>query len=266
MPKFTRLAVLALVAAGIGCSNGVDVDDVPLGSAVQLVRDDGALVEGTLAARTNDDVTVATGETKRDVPRGEIADLEVVDKSAPMPPPPAAATYREVVLPEGSALHLELQTPLDTSTAGVGDRVSARLADPIRASGRDVLPAGAEVSGRVTSVEPAGKVKGRATLAIEFTDVTARGETMPIAARFAAVAPASTKEDAKKIGIPAAGGAVLGAILGGGKGAAIGAAIGGGAGTGAVLLTPGDEIRLGDGARLSVTLMEAMTVKIPIER
>ena len=55
--------------------------------------------------------------------------------------------------------------------------------------------------------------------------------------------PATKKDDAIKIGAPAAGGAIIGAIVGGGKGAAIGAAAGGGAGTAVVLSTRGKEIR-----------------------
>ena len=45
------------------------------------------------------------------------------------------------------------------------------------------------------------------------------------------MAEATKKDDAVKIGAPAAGGAIIGAIAGGKKGALIGAAIGGGAGT-----------------------------------
>ena len=61
------------------------------------------------------------------------------------------------------------------------------------------------------------------------------------------VAPATKASDAKTIGIPAAGGAVLGAVLGGKKGAAIGAAVGGGAGTAVVLTTAGKEVGLASG-------------------
>ena len=43
------------------------------------------------------------------------------------------------------------------------------------------------------------------------------------------VAPATKKKDALTIGLPAAGGAVVGALVDGKKGAGIGAAVGGGA-------------------------------------
>jgi len=76
------------------------------------------------------------------------------------------------------------------------------------------------------------------------------------------LAPATKRQDAAKIGLPAAGGAVIGAITGGKKGAAIGAAAGGGAGTAVVLSTRGREVRLGPGAAVSVRLLEPVTLRV----
>jgi len=266
MMTLSRGLTLALATVSIGCSSGVDLDEVPVGAEVQLVRDDGALVEGTLAARTEEQVTVESGATTRDVPRTEIVDLKVVEPDAPPPPPPPAATFREVTVPAGTTLAIELGTTIDTGTSAVGDPVEATLAEAVMVEGSEVLPARATVSGQVASVQAAGKVKGRASLALAFESVYADGESYPIAARFEAVAPATKTEDAKTIGIPAAGGAVLGAILGGKKGAAVGAAIGGGAGAGAVLMTPGDEVRIATGTTLSVAIGTPIVVKVPIRR
>ena len=85
----------------------------------------------------------------------------------------------------------------------------------------ETLPAGSTIKGSVAEVKAAGKVKGRASLALAFTNVVAHDEVYPIDARFEIVAPATKKKDAQKIGIPAAGGAIVGGILGGGKGAAL---------------------------------------------
>jgi hypothetical protein len=68
------------------------------------------------------------------------------------------------------------------------------------------------------------------------------GERYPI--RTSAVgrtAPRTRKNDAVKIGAPAAGGALIGALVGGTKGAFIGGAAGDGAGTAVVLSTRGKE-------------------------
>jgi hypothetical protein len=79
---------------------------------------------------------------------------------------------------------------------------------------------------------------------------------------WVAVAPATKKQDAMKIGIPAAGGALVGALVDGKKGAGIGAAVGGGAGTAVVLTTRGKDVRIGRGATLAVRLREPLTIRI----
>jgi hypothetical protein len=65
-----------------------------------------------------------------------------------------------------------------------------------------------------------------------------------------------------KIGLPAAGGAIVGGIVGGKKGAGIGALAGGGGGTAVVLSTRGKEVRVGRGALLSVRLTAPLTVTV----
>jgi hypothetical protein len=266
MVRIPRSLAAAAVAVCLGCSPAFDLDEVPVGSDVQLTREDGGLVEGRLLDRTPERVTVDVGTATRDIAREEIADVRVVEADEPPPPPPPAARFREVTLPEGTALQLELLSAVNTGTSAVGDSVVATLAEPVSIEGAEVLPGGARVTGEVLAVQPAGKVKGRASLALVFTSVDSDGETYPISARFEMVAPATKADDAKKIGIPAAGGAVLGAILGGKKGAAVGAAVGGGAGTAVVVMTPGDEVRLAEGTTLKVTLADAVDVRVPIQR
>jgi hypothetical protein len=75
-------------------------------------------------------------------------------------------------------------------------------------------------------------------------------------------APATKRDDALKIGVPAGAGAVIGALADGKKGAAIGSAVGGAAGTGVVLSTRGKDVRLGRGAPVAVRLLQAVRVSI----
>ncbi len=122
------------------------------------------------------------------------------------------------------------------------------------------------VRGAVTAVKASGRVQGRASLALQFSSIGANGDSYPIAAGISSEAPATKANDAKTIGIPAAGGAILGALLGGKKGAAIGAGVGAGAGTAVVLSTSGAEIRWPAGTSLSVTLDQDVDVHVPIRR
>jgi hypothetical protein len=131
-----------------------------------------------------------------------------------------------------------------------------------------VIPAGSEVGGVVTDATRSGKVKGRAHLAVRFDSLTLQGgdtanERYQIATSpVGRTAPATKKKDAMKIGVPAAGGALIGALVGGKKGAGIGTAIGGGAGTAVVLDTRGQEVRMGRGAGLTLQLAEPLTVRV----
>ena len=77
-------------------------------------------------------------------------------------------------------------------------------------------------------------------------------------------AEATKGSDAKKVGIGAGAGAVIGAIAGGGKGAAIGTAVGGGAGAGMVVATKGKEIEIEAGTALKTTITAAVKINAPM--
>ena len=127
------------------------------------------------------------------------------------------------------------------------------------------IPAGSAVSGIVTSARRSGKVKGRAYVAMRFSNLTPRGDAESYRMDTRTVgrlAPATKRNDAIKIGAPAAGGAIVGGLVGGGKGAAIGAAAGGGAGTAVVLSTRGKEVRLGRGATVLVRLAQPLHLRV----
>ena len=174
--------------------------------------------------------------------------------------------YREVTIPSGTTLSLELKTAVASDTSKVEDQVRASLRTPVVVDGVQALPAGAAVLGHVTSAARAGKVKGRASVAFRFNsiDVPGAGSESISTATVSRMAAATKKKDATKIGIGAGAGAAIGAIVGGGSGAAKGAAIGGAAGTGAVLATRGDEVRLGPGAPVTTRLTAPLTVRVPV--
>ena len=265
MTTLWRTFIIAVAATAAACDRTPRVDDMPIGSEVQLTRQDGAFVEGTLKARDEKDIQVAVGSSTRSIPRESIAEVRVVDPDKPAEPP-AAARFREYTIPAGTRLSLTLGTAVNSANDKAESPVEATLKEPVSVNGTDVLPEGARLRGIVSAVAPAGKVKGRAHVTLQFRDVSAHGEIYPIDARWAMTAPDTKKKDAMKIGVPAAGGAALGAIIGGKKGAAIGAGVGGGAGTAAVLMTPGDEVVLPVGRALSVDLDSAVDVRVPLQR
>ena len=289
--------VLALAAVTvIGCSNGQAKGpalEVKPGSDVTLRKTDGVTVSGRLVEVQPDQVIVEmrNGE-KKPVARAQIAsvqadvkaleevkpaaDVKPADamRSAETPRPAEAAVekaaddrpkYREVTIPTGTVLPVELQSAVASDTSNIEDPVRATLRRAIVIDGVQALPAGTAVLGHVTAAERSARVKGRARIAFRFTRLDPPGDAERVTIQTGVIsrlAAATKKQDAAKIGGGAVGGAIIGGILGGGDGAAKGAAIGGAAGTGVVLSTRGKEVRLGPGADVAVTLQAPVTVRV----
>jgi hypothetical protein len=188
---------------------------------------------------------------------------ESTTEAKPEAKTPEAPVYKEVTIPSGTTLRLDLKSSVASDTSKVEDTVRAALRQAVVVNGETVLPAGTELVGTVTDVARSGRVKGRARVAYRFSTLRHDSERYDITtATIAHEAQATKKKDATKIAIGAGAGAALGAILGGGSGAAKGAAIGGGAGTGVVLATRGDEVRRGPGADVSTRLTAPLTVRV----
>jgi hypothetical protein len=289
--------VLGLTVAISGCARH-EALEIPAGSDVTVQKKDGVNVQGKLVETKAQEVVLESRDgVKRIVPRSEIAAIKATPvedaakepaPAAPAPPAPPVAPqpddkgdkahkdpagnvpeYREVTLPSGTSLPLELKTAVASDTSKVEDPVRAALRNPVTVEGVQALPAGTDVLGHVTAVERSGKVKGVASVAFRFNtiDLPGEGGRQPISTATISHAAATTKKkDATKIGIGAGAGAAIGAIVGGGGGAAKGAAIGGAAGTGAVLATRGDEVRLGPGAAITAKLTAPLTVRVAVSR
>ena len=190
-----------------------------------------------------------------------------VDSAAPVAPAHVARLQvsRQVTIPAGTVLHLRVNRGFGSAISRVEDSVPATLVSPIVIGGRTVLPAGSVASGYVVQATRPGKVKGRGRVAVRFTRITPAGDDTRYNMQtrsWAAVAPATKKKDALTIGLPAAGGAVVGGLVKGKKGAGIGALVGGGAGTAAVLSTRGKDVSIGRGATLRVPLTAPLTITV----
>jgi hypothetical protein len=226
---------------------------------------------GPAVAETTGGTAPPTAASAAAAPAGTSA-LEAVPATpsvgGPSVPEPAAArepAYREVTLPAGTSLPIDLRTTVASDTSHVEDRVTAALRQPVAVRGVEALPTGTRLLGHVTAADRSARVKGRARVGFRFTSLDLPGDGGKTPIRTSSVvrlAPATKKEDAMKIGGGAAGGAVIGAILGGGGGAAKGAAIGGAGGTGVVLATRGKEVRVPAGTNLIVRLESPITVRV----
>ena len=163
-------------------------------------------------------------------------------------------------LPVGTVLPVTFETTVSSATSHPEEKVLARLRQPVRV-GAVTLPEGSELRGHVISVRRSGKVKGRASLSLAFTQLIANGKTYALGTRrISLLAPETHGKDAKIIGGGAGAGALIGAIADGKSGAAKGALVGGGAGTGVVLATRGKEVSIPAGSRWRVRLVRPLVV------
>jgi hypothetical protein len=295
------VAALALTSA---CARESASLEIKPGSTVTLEKKDGVVVAGRLVEVKPEHVVVETAGGRREIARADIASLRAdtavttapalpaatpssASSSAPAAgstsasgrpvgsagsasaaasdPRPAVPEYREVTLPAGTVLPVELTTAVGSDSSHVEDAVRGTLRRAVTAEGVQAFPVGTAVSGVVTAVERAGRVKGRALVAFRFNTIDPPGDAERLSMRTDTVnreGQATKKTDAAKIGGGAAGGAIIGGILGGGDGAAKGAAIGGAGGTGVVLATRGKEIHRGPGADVTTKLTAPVTVRV----
>ncbi len=206
---------------------------------------------------------------------GSLASCSQPQQQQAQSPPPAAGEAAKspgaptearqpalVFLPAGTRVEVRLSQALSSAENKAGDAFDATLDKEIVVDGKTVIPRDTDVIGKVASAIGSGRVKGRAKMSINLTEIRIAGKTYPIRTNILTfVAQGTQKQDAVKVGAGAAVGAVIGALAGGGKGAAIGAAAGGGAGTGVVLATKGKEVKFAPEQNFSFVLREDL--KIP---
>ncbi len=258
-----RLAYLAVVMAlGAACTQQSPQQQAPAAGQDAAAPAAPAASSGGAAASTpaaGQPAAAAAGSAAA-TPAASSAGTRATPAAPPKP------TFKEVTIPAGTALSVTLDTAVASDTSKPEDAVRGKLAKAIVIDGVEAIPAGSEVAGSVLEAAPSGRVKGRASFAFRFERITVRNERHDIRTPRIAREAAPTKgEDAKKVGIGAGAGAIVGAIAGGGKGAAIGGAIGAGAGGGVVMATKGDEVRLAPGTAVSTTLQDAIKVLVPID-
>jgi hypothetical protein len=262
-PTYARVAItLNAIVVGIAltaaCTRTEALEEMPTGTEVTVMTQDGTLVRGKIAKVETDTVTL-TGERPNSttrVTRTSISEVKRVNDRTPAP------VARTITVPDNTVLNVTLGTALASDTSRVEESVTGSLASPVEVDGETVIPSGATVTGYVTNAKESGNVKGRAQLGLRFTRLQTGSVTYDIDTRpLSYVADDNKKDDAIKIGVGAAAGAVIGAITGGKKGAAIGTAVGAGGGTAVVLATDGDEIRLAQGRSLKVSLTNPLTIR-----
>jgi hypothetical protein len=235
-------------------------------------------------AMTTVDSTLALGGQPSDVPPpgptpGEQYSPPPGAPSTGTPQSPAPKTTRPptsstpgrskgpamVTVPAGTAIELELSTPLNTKTATANQEFTATVAEDVEMDGQVVIPRGATVNGHVLVTQRSGKASGKAYMQLAYDDIAFGGKTYTVeSVGDTMFGKGGSGKDAKMIGGGAAAGAVIGGLLGGSAGSAVkGAVVGAAGGTAASLLTRGPDLDLKAGKKVNLTLESSLQVPKP---
>ncbi len=182
----------------------------------------------------------------------------------------AAQTAGEVVLPEKTRISLQLNDHLSTKTNVEGDHFTANVIAPVYSGDRLIIPNGCVVTGSISRVLRAGRLKAKAMMSLHFESirVPGRGELSMVAslARVdtegnGGVQTESTVQGERSIGGdiarilgPGLTGAGIGGLTHGGKGAAIGAGVGAAVGAAIIFSTRGKDIEMKRGSTMDIVL------------
>ena len=196
----------------------------------------------------------------------------------------------EITIPAGTRIPIALKNTISTKGNREGDPIYAQSTFPVVVNDRIIVPAGTYVQGKISSIKPAGHIKGRAEVLIHFTTlIYPSGYTVLLPGSIEnapGVDNAKVKDkegtiqgDSNKgktaatIAGPAADGALTGAVIRGGEGALIGAGIGGAIGTAIAALSHGNEVKMPPGTTLEVVLQRDVAVdgsrisaSVPVQR
>ena len=190
-----------------------------------------------------------------------------VDEPPPPPPVPdlPKPVVKQLTIEEGTIVEVRLSDALDSETATPSQRFHGSLAYDLVANGVVAIPRGSAVEGRVTAVNDAGHFAGSASLSLELTELTVRGQRVSLTTEsYTQSAAGRGSNTAKKVVGGGAFGAFIGALAGGGKGAAIGTLAGAAAGAGAQGVTRGQQVQIHTETLLDFRLQSPLTVAVTV--
>jgi type IV secretion system protein VirB10 len=78
----------------------------------------------------------------------------------------------KLTIPAGTKFKTRLETPISSKVSEVGDTIIVTLLEPMAIDALHVLPRGTEMTGKVTFVKRAGKVKGKAEVYALINELT----------------------------------------------------------------------------------------------
>jgi hypothetical protein len=241
---------------------------LPMASAT---RADVAAMTQNLRVALNMDPASSAGMAQAIPQQPQATSLPVVSQQ------PNTLQARIATVPTATKFTATVNAPITSNTSRVGDEVKLSLDQALMGdNGQMLIPGGSTVTGRVSKVEPAGRLSQVGQVEILFERIsTPSGQNYPINARIATengmLAGDSTKgrilkslgSTALGAGAGAALGTAMGPLSGGkvGKGAIYGTAVGAGVGALGAAAMKGKEVQLVSGDKLEIQLTSPITVE-----
>ena len=208
------------------------------------------------APRQTTSTTSATPSTTGSEPR-----LLSGSERPPARPTSGSAANTAFTIPTGSKIVIRMIDSVNSERSKVGETFIATVDEAVLVGGVEVIPRNADIRGRISNVNEAGRVAGAAQLGLELTQVTVNGIPYSMTtSEYAEAGEARGGQTAKRVGAGAGVGAIIGAIAGGGKGAAIGAGVGGGGATAVQVLTKGEKLNIPSETKLEFTLRSPLVI------
>jgi hypothetical protein len=189
--------------------------------------------------------------------------------SPPPPPEPPKPVVKRVTFDAGTIVEVRLTDALDSKTATPDQAFHGSLVHDLVVDGVVAIPRESPVAGRVMAVKDAAHFAGSASLSLELTELTVRGQQVSLTTEpYTQSAAGRGKNTAEKVGGGGAFGALIGALAGGGKGAAIGTLAGAATGAGVQGATRGKQVQIPTESILDFRLQSPITVTIslPLDR
>jgi len=188
-----------------------------------------------------------------------------------------------VTIPKDTTIEVRLQQTLATQRNQVGDDFRAEVIEDVVVDNLTIIPARSRIYGEITHLKRSGRVRGRAEMTLHFQEVElADGSQISIDGSVISIeprrkeqvaddsgkleAPGQKGEDAKKVGVAAGIGALIGVLTGGGGGAKVGGAIGALTGVAGVLTSRGNDLTLPTETELTIRLNRDATASIGMLR
>jgi hypothetical protein len=211
---------------------------------------------------TNDVVALTfTGRSGGATPMAAPAPAPAAAAPAPAPASSSVDPNGQITIPAGQSLLIRMIDGVDSSKNHVGDIFHASLETDLTVGDTIVARKGTDVYGRLAESKKSGNFTGKSELQLELTRLVIDGKDYPVVSSdYTLQGKGQGSSTAKKVGVGAVAGTIIGAIAGGGKGAAIGAAAGGATGAGVQVLTKGAQVKIPSETLLEFRLQQPVSV------